>query len=175
MEINSPSPPQWRGKKKLKIPTHIINTSHFRRCKFGVVASTTGRVYPSTCDPLLQYGIFNGKVEHFVNFSSLLLEHLIKLCIQFKETYKRSAWRIYIEAKVEGTGKWSLHDNEKRQTFSAWTTVLGKPSKMKPFWHDGFFIASSIIPTTKSSETSSPCQANKLTSINRDTLKLVFK
>jgi hypothetical protein len=27
---------------------------------------------------------------------------------------------------------------------------------MKPFWHEGFFMASSIIPTTKSSETSSP-------------------
>ncbi|CAD5179684.1 unnamed protein product, partial [Musa acuminata subsp. malaccensis] len=35
--------------------------------------------------------------------------------------------------------------------FSAWTTVLGNPSRMIPFWHDSFFIASSIIPTTKSS------------------------
>lgn len=31
---------------------------------------------------------------------------------------------------------------------------------MKPFWHDGFFSASSIIPTTKSSETSSPWKKN---------------
>lgn len=43
-------------------------------------------------------------------------------------------------------------------TFSACTTVLGNPSSMKPFWHDGFFMASSIIPTTKSSETRSPCK-----------------
>lgn len=51
-------------------------------------------------------------------------------------------------------------------TFCAWTTVLGKPSRMKPFWHDGFFIASSIMPTTKSSETSSPWKMTAQCHIN---------
>ena len=59
--------------------TYIINTRNLGRCKFCMVRSTTGRVYPSTSDPLLQYGIINCKVEHLINFNPLLLKHLIKL------------------------------------------------------------------------------------------------
>lgn len=61
------------------MPTYIIKTINFGGCKFSVVRPTTGRVYPTTCDPLLQYGIINCKVENFINFGSLLFQHLIQL------------------------------------------------------------------------------------------------
>jgi hypothetical protein len=41
--------------------------------------STTGWVYPSISNSPLQDCIINCKVEHLINFDSLLLQHLIKL------------------------------------------------------------------------------------------------
>ena len=54
--------------------------------------------------------------------------------------------------------QWRRFYIEQYSTFSAWATVLGNPSRMKPFWHFGLFMASSIIPTTSSSVTSAPCK-----------------
>lgn len=69
--------------------THIVNTRNFGRSKFCVVGSTTWWVDPTTGNPLLQYCIINCKVEHLINFGSLLLKHLIELC-QFKKKMIRS-------------------------------------------------------------------------------------
>ena len=71
----------------------------------------------------------------------------------------------YTQTYLQRTSrKWKIISIRQRldatqcNTFCAWTTVLGNPSRMKPFWHEGFWRASSIMPTTKSSETSSPCK-----------------
>lgn len=143
--------------------SYIINPRNLGRSKLCMVGSATGWVYPASSNSLLKDCVINCKIEHFVNFSTLFLQHLIKL--------KRKKKRRSIVRRIANNNhsafthnpnisnkKNSLSSSDGKQgnTFCAWTTVLGKPSRMKPFWHDGFFIASSMMPTTKSSETSSP-------------------
>lgn len=111
-------PPKQIEKTKMKqtAPAYIVNTSNFGRCKFGVVAPTTGRVYPSTCDPLLQYGIFNCKVEHLVDFSSLILKHLIELYpiqriireVNFEDIYITAKSKVQ-ESGLKSRETWILH------------------------------------------------------------------
>lgn len=137
--------------------THIIYTWNSRRCKFCMVGSTTSRVDPATRNPLLQDRIVNCEIEHLIDFNSLPFKHLIKLQSKDQE-HILEAWSVLRKFKVLWLGKSGCKCKDYRQsiTFCACATVLGNPSRMKPFLHEGFFIASSIMPTTRSSETSSP-------------------
>jgi len=66
---------------------------------------------------------------------------------------------FYLEAsKLNIATENTMGEQGKDKTFSACTTVRGKPSRMNPFEQEGLFRASSMIPTTRSSVTSSPCQ-----------------
>lgn len=146
--------------------SYIINPRNLGRSKLCMVGSATGWVYPASSNPLLKDCIINCKIEHLVNFSTLLFQHFVKLQRTKKgrfrvsrRTASTSSHSAFIHnPNISNKKKNSLSSSGVKQcnTFCAWTTVLGKPSRMKPFWHDGFFMASSIMPTTKSSETSSP-------------------
>jgi hypothetical protein len=54
-----------------------------------MVGSATGWVYPASSNSLLKDCVVNRKIENFVNFSTLFIQHLIKLQRK-KEEKKRT-------------------------------------------------------------------------------------
>lgn len=67
--------------------------------------------------------------------------------------------------------KWYLKRNKVHvATFSAWTTVLGNPSRRNPFAHSGLPRLSSISSTTRASLTSWKCGVERI--INNKTYKV---
>jgi len=73
------------------------------------------------------------------------------MCSMNSSMIRVSIWNLPLQQKI------TKGEQGKDKTFSACTTVRGKPSKMNPFEQEGLFRASSMIPTTRSSVTSSPC------------------
>ena len=68
---------------------YIISARNLGRSKFCMVGSATGWVYPASSNSLLKDCVINRKIEHFVNFSTLFIQHLIKL--QRKEGKKKGS------------------------------------------------------------------------------------
>lgn len=69
--------------------TYIINSRNLWRCKFCVIAPTTGGMDPTASNSFFQNCIIDGKVKDFINLSTLLFQHLIKLNKTFDETVRK--------------------------------------------------------------------------------------